>query len=306
MNENVIPVEAVHERDIDLILLEELSTNNTFCEWFIRELNLPYFSKRNGVWKSISDYGLGESDILFSYNSKNLKIFVLIENKIDATFQEEQYNRYFLRAKKYISENECDSAFVILVAPKSYYETQNYFENYITYEAISSRFHFINTERSLFKKKLLDIAIEKQRRGYHPVNSETVQKFWLAYWKYVKEKHPTLYMKKPDIVPYYSDWPKLYDKRLPKNIVFTHKLAQGNVDATFQGYPEEIEFRIKSNAPDWAEFVRHAKTFSLRVFSGKIHRTKDFEKQIKKVEKGLKNIERLRDWILQNQHLLNL
>ena len=40
MEQTILPVEAIQERDVDLILLEELSTDNSFCEWFIRELDL--------------------------------------------------------------------------------------------------------------------------------------------------------------------------------------------------------------------------------------------------------------------------
>lgn len=41
MEQSILPVESIQERDVDLILLEELSTDDTFCKWFIRELNLP-------------------------------------------------------------------------------------------------------------------------------------------------------------------------------------------------------------------------------------------------------------------------
>ena len=45
MEENILPVEAIQERDVDLILLEELATDNSFCEWFINELDLPKISE---------------------------------------------------------------------------------------------------------------------------------------------------------------------------------------------------------------------------------------------------------------------
>ena len=41
MEEKIIPVEAIQERDVDLILLEEFTTENSFCKWFINELDLP-------------------------------------------------------------------------------------------------------------------------------------------------------------------------------------------------------------------------------------------------------------------------
>lgn len=303
MEQTIIPVESIRERDVDLILLEELSTDNSFCEWFTRELDFPTLTSVNGAWRSISAFGLGETDILFSYNSNDQKIFVLIENKLDTSFQNEQFNRYLKRADEYLNNKECDNVFAVLIAPKLYCENQTDFENYVTYETIADRLEFVGTKRNLFKSNLLQIATEKLRRGYQPVNSVPVQNFWHSYWRYKEENYPSLTMKKPDIVPQNSDWPMLYDDKL-KNIVFYHKLGQGNTDATFKGFSDEVEFKIKEHIPDWAKFEKHGKSFSIRVFSGKIDRTKEFNEQIDNVENGLKNLERVRNWIIENKNLL--
>ena len=305
MEQSILPLESIQERDVDLILLEELSTDNSFCDWFVRELNLPNLTFVNGAWRSISAFGLGETDILFSYNSNDKKIFVLIENKIDTSFQEEQFNRYIKRADEYLTQKECDNAFAILIAPKLYCENQNEFENYLTYETISERLKFVGTKRNLFKSNLLQIASEKLRRGYQPVNSVPVQNFWHSYWQFKEENYPSLIMKKPGIVPHNSDWPMLFDNDL-KNIVFYHKLAQGNTDATFRGFPDEVQFKIKELLPEWAKFEKHNKSFSIRIFSGKIDRTKDFNEQIENVNNGLTNLERIRNWIIENKNWLHI
>jgi hypothetical protein len=303
MEQTLIPVESIRERDVDLIILEELATDNTFCEWFIRELGLPNLTSVNGAWRSISAFGLGETDILFSYNSNEKKIFVLIENKLDTSFHNEQFNRYTKRVNEYLTRKECDNAFAILIAPKLYCDNQSDFENYVTYETIADRFEFVGTRKYLFKSNLLLIATEKLRRGYQPVNSVPVQNFWHSYWRYKEDNYPGLIMKKPDIVPHNSDWPMLYDDKL-KNIVFYHKLGQGNIDATFKGFPDEVEYKIKELLPEWAKLEKHSKSFSIRVFAGKIDRTMAFNEQIDKVENGLRNLERIRNWIIENKNLL--
>lgn len=300
MEQPILPIESIRERDIDLILLEELTADNTFCEWFVNELNLPQFTSINGAWRSISEFGLGETDILFSYNSKGKKIFVLIENKLDTSFQNEQFNRYVQRANGYLINGQCHSAYVILIAPKLYCDNQHQFENYLTYESIAQRFEFIGSKRSIFKRDLLRIATEKLRRGYQPINSIPVQNFWLKYWQFKEENYPTLLMKKPDIVPHNSDWPMLYDNKL-KNITFYHKLTQGNVDATFKGFSNDVEYKIKKLLPDWAKFEKHNKSFSIRIFSEEIDRTREFDTQIENVINGLKNLDRIRNWIFENE-----
>ena len=301
MEKTILPVEAIHERDIDLIILEELNTDNSFCEWLINDLNFPKMEKNNGAWHSISDFGLGETDILFSYKSEDKTIFVLIENKLDANFQDKQGERYKRRALNYVDEKKCDLAYVILMAPKQYCENQNEFDNYITYEQIIERFKFIGTKQKIFKSKLLEIANEKLRRGYKPVNSEPVKKFWHSYWNYKEENFPEIYMKRPnEIIPANSDWPMLYDENL-KGITFYHKWQQGNVDATFNNFPIEVEVKIKELLPENAKFVKHAKKFSIRYEVEKIDRFKDFELEKEKVEKALNVMNNLRKWLIENK-----
>ena len=100
---------------------------------------------------------------------------MLIENKLDAIFQNEQFNRYLKRTDEYLTKKECDNAFAILSTPKLYCENQSDFENYLTYERIAERLEFVGSKRNLFKSDLLQIATEKLRRGYQPVNSVPVQ-----------------------------------------------------------------------------------------------------------------------------------
>ena len=299
MEETVIPVESIRERDVDLILLEELSVDFVFCEWITRELGLPIFENLFGAWRSMSAYGLGETDILFSYESENKKIYVLIENKLDASFQDEQYQRYMLRAEKYIQNNQCDKAYSVLIAPKIYCENQTYFERYMTYEEISSRFEKLSSKRNLFKSQLFKIASEKLRRGYQPINSEIVQKFWSSYWEYKNENYPNLKMKKPGIVPLNSDWPMLYDDNL-KGVVFYHKWYRGTTDATFKSFTDSVKYKIQEILPEEFELIEHRKNFSVRLLSDKVDRKEDFQGQLDKIKSGLDNLEKLRVWLTEN------
>lgn len=299
MDQTIIPVESILERDLDLLLLEEFNVNEQFCRWFTQELGLPDFNEMNIAWRSITAFGLGETDILFSYGSEQGKVYVLIENKLDASFQDAQFERYSKRAAKYIQEKDCEIAFSILIAPEVYCINQSEFELYLSYEQIAKQLAHFGDKRSLFKCDLLNIASEKLRRGYQPVNSEPVQQFWLNYWNYKEEHFPSLSMKKPGIVPHNSDWPMIYDDEL-KGITFYHKLAQGNVDATFKGNDEETVLEITRKLPAEMTLVQHAKSFSIRLFTGKIDRTKDFHSQFEYVEKGLKGMNQLREWIKVN------
>lgn len=305
MNEYVLPVASILERDIDLLLLEELATDDTFCEWLIAQLNLPILSSVRGAWKSISAFGLGETDILFSYQSNEKTIVVLIENKLDASFQNEQFSRYHQRAEKYVAQKTYSDAFILLIAPKLYCIHQREFEYCITYESISERLQQIGTKRSLFKSHLLQIAIEKLRRGYQPINSIPVQQFWHAYWQYQQKYFPEFSMKEPKTIPFKSDWPILFDTQL-KNIQFYHKLSQGFADATCRDSSTDILLKIKKQLPNWASIQIHGKSFSIRVIVEPIDRTTAFTEQVNAVDNGLQNLQRIKNWIHENIHLFDV
>jgi hypothetical protein len=63
---NLIPVEAVQERDIDLLFLEEVISNVNFRDWLLEQFKQkPESFKFLGVWHSLSQVGLGECDLAF-------------------------------------------------------------------------------------------------------------------------------------------------------------------------------------------------------------------------------------------------
>ena len=62
------------------------------CQFIIDLVKLPNLTSNNMAWKSVMGFGIGETDLLFSYKSKNETIFILIENKLNADFQYNQHN----------------------------------------------------------------------------------------------------------------------------------------------------------------------------------------------------------------------
>jgi hypothetical protein len=58
-------LEAVSERDVDLLILEEMSVNRTFIEAFLAEIGLDELQQWK-VFHSVTDSALGETDLLVS------------------------------------------------------------------------------------------------------------------------------------------------------------------------------------------------------------------------------------------------
>lgn len=290
-------VESIQERDIDLLLLEELYADTAFLDWMINKLQLPRLSTFKGAWRSISDYGLGETDILISYQSEKDGIYILLENKLDASFQAEQHNRYIQRSARYVDEGKCDIAVEVLVAPEGYCTNQNDFSKCITYEDISAWFSAAGDARSSFKSELLQIAVEKLRRGYSPTNSEVVQQFWHSYWCLQNELLPEFRMKEPKVVPVNSDWPVLAVDALP-NIKFYHKWKQGNVDATFTGLTEAQVNDLEEQCSEPFVVARHHSSCSVRLKSLQIDRLGSFEPQKEAITMGLYHMRALKEYLI--------
>lgn len=91
-------MEAVAERDIDLLILEELTVSREFAQWFYQENHLvPPTQGKAKAFHSVSDAELGESDIVVLYDNGHA---ILIENKIGAIAQKDQAKRYQQRGEK--------------------------------------------------------------------------------------------------------------------------------------------------------------------------------------------------------------
>lgn len=78
-------------------MLEEVSVSPRFREWLLRRLERKSdeIAEFVGAWHSVSDTKWGESDIEFGVSTGNgARLLVMIENKIDAPFQDEQLERY--------------------------------------------------------------------------------------------------------------------------------------------------------------------------------------------------------------------
>lgn len=235
-------LEAVAERDIDLLILEELIVSQEFAQWFYLENHLALPSQNNAkAFHSVSDAELGESDIVVLYENGHA---ILVENKIDATVQEKQALRYILRGEKGLSRGFWTSYSTCIMAPESYLKSVSDVENYqasISYERIRDWFIDHDTERYQFKKYMMHEAIEQNRRGYTAVPDSRVTSFWKDYWEYSVRNYPYLRMARPGKKPANASFINFYPESLPKTYQLLHKVVHGFVDLQIPGMGPEIE-----------------------------------------------------------------
>ncbi len=110
------------ERDLDLILLEELSSDTGFLAWFVKHLDLvncTFLDAKHSVWE-ITGKKWRETDVQVFVESSGRTIAILIEDKIAAQFTCRQAERYKESAEKLIKKGSADKSFIVLCAPKSY------------------------------------------------------------------------------------------------------------------------------------------------------------------------------------------
>lgn len=297
-------IECVAERDVDLLFLEELHVSASFRSWLLAEVFGPDVGCGNflGAWHSVSHVTLGESDLVILFEDGQAhRTALLIENKIDAPPQPEQAARYRLRGHAGINDGKWRTFRTCIMAPQRYLagtaNTPEY-DARLSYESIRGWFRQADPvdHRSAYKARMLDEAIEQNRRGYSPTPHAGVTQFWLDYWHLVTAEFPQLQMKEPGQIPAGSDWPEFRNSELGPRRIIVHKLASGVVDlqiASAGDSVEEIAVRNQEVLQGAFEVVRAGKSAAVRATVPKVDRFGDLPSQLEAVRAGLSAASRL-------------
>ena len=83
----------ISEREIDLLLLEELHVSAEFRSWFVSQVfgTSVQCAKFLAAWHSVDHSSLGESDLVLKFEDVSEKMTaILVEDKIDAPPQPDQ------------------------------------------------------------------------------------------------------------------------------------------------------------------------------------------------------------------------
>lgn len=229
------------ERDIDMLILEEVVSSQEFANIFFAKVGLSNATIVS-VEHSKTDIELGESDITIIVQIADKKHCLLIEDKIDAVAQPEQCKRYFQRGELGIKTEEYDSFDVFIVAPEKYLihdEEASKYPNKVSYEEMVAYFKNKIDIRSKFKLTQLEQAIYSQKSGYKVVEVSSVTDFWNKYIDYQEEFYPQLIsVNNRGPKGARSTWPTY--KTVHKEVTIVHKTEKGYVDLSFRGAYDKI------------------------------------------------------------------
>jgi hypothetical protein len=329
------------ERDVDLLLVEELKCSAEFVRWLCAKLE-----SHSGEIIRVDDsevthsrrrtYNRREIDICLELKSHSgLPTFVLIENKLDTSEQYEQAESYRAEAKLLVKQGEARRAFTVLVCPDSYSGLHasfaGKFDTVITYEEVS--LHFAGRARGQselgrrlrHRHQVIEQAITKSRRGYQAVPLAVIEQFNAKYVALAARTCPRLkpgpsMLKEgrpgesktmifgPSTLP---DWDFLPQMRL------VHQLREGNANVNFYGWGEHFIRLAGVIAVDLSKTNYRLVPAVNKRPNGRaglmivtetppVDNLKGFDAQMSAIEAGIKATEELRAWVWSQREQIKL
>ena len=274
---------TISERDMDLLFVESIITDSSFCRLLLAKTDLaetPFQVINAELSKSDSD--LGESDITVVIEIEGIKYGLLIEDKIDAIAMPEQHGRYVKRGDKGIKTGEYDGYRVFIICPKKYYENNDeakLYEHVLTYEECKQYFDGKKDILSAFRSRQIEQAIIKAKRPPVVNVDEKANTFLKHYISYQKEHYPSLDLStREDKNGWWTDFRTELGK-----VYINHKIREGFVDLTFPGASDKTD-RAKAIA-EWARqhkisdvtVVKTKKSVMIRIHVPQLDIEKGFE-----------------------------
>jgi hypothetical protein len=185
---------AVLERDLDLLLLEEICVSSEFREWFASRAGLRAPGPFADAFHSMRDGDNRETDLLVVFGgARQPRAALLVENKIAAAFQPDQARDYQARAQRLKRQEGYRVARTVLTAPRSYiteHTDSTHFDARIPYEDIHGWFMARPQDpRATFRANLLEWCLARAATG--PVDKD-VQTVWEACWAELQRLHTGL------------------------------------------------------------------------------------------------------------------
>lgn len=323
MNED-LTLESVSERDIDLLLIEELKCSEGFREWFLSHLAMAL---GHAPWRGLSSYRVrhsvtgvgkhtGETDVEVSFDASGTRVLVLVENKVDAPFQLDQPSRYSHRAKELVEQGKYDEALTLLFAPSGYLGSASACEEFdaaISYEDVMEYLKELATGsgelalRNRHRLEMLMQAVERWRRGYTAVTDAALTKFWADYYGLALAEAPLLKMERPGNKPLNSTWVS-FNRSIPRLLGLPlcelwHKWPCGRVDLQFPGLAakhDAVAPIIEPLLEPGMTLRQASKSLAVSIEVPTLDGTAKFQPQREAASQGLAAALRLRAWYAEH------
>jgi hypothetical protein len=325
------------ERDIDLLLVEELIAGDALLDVLLRK----------GLRLSLGDVGHRSHRVTHSrrrvHNRREIDICVeidvgarlpamlLIENKLDADEQVNQSDSYAEEVKYLVRSGTADRAWSLLICPTAYCRQKSAFASgfngVVLYEDVRDALVYrseANTDelarRLSHRAALFGQAIDKSRRGYVAVPLPIVSEFNEHYVSALRHRFPKL-LPGPAMLkdenPGESVTMIFAPECLPRSpalpqMRLVHQLREANANLNFYTWGdhfgdlvEELGPLIRGTGYKLQPTINRRKGGSsgLMVISStpKVDNHSSFDEQLEAILEGMAKTEELRQWFLANR-----
>jgi hypothetical protein len=148
-----VPLSIVREREIDVMLTEEISCNPVAAAWFAERVGFPG-AELSHVADSVWDAGR-ETDVLAVY--ANPSFALMIENKVAAPLSDGQSDHYRVRGELGVARDDWKMFTTCILAPLLWLEAipDHGFDMAISYEEIADVIGTAGDARARFRAGIL-------------------------------------------------------------------------------------------------------------------------------------------------------
>jgi hypothetical protein len=289
---------AVNERDVDLLLIEQLHVSPGFVKKFAKLLSLEGAVVEDVQHSVYREHG--ETDVLLTVHHEGRRVAVMIEDKIGAPMQPDQCERYHLRGQALCATGAADAYRTVLCAPAGYIAgipITEPWQKRVSFEDIAGIIIDEGFPGWEWREALLCGAAARQNRAsaandrastqYDPV----IAPLKLAYREYARLHFPQV---KASVQTGKDREFFLGVAGLPAGIRFKHAFFAGEVSLIFERkWVETARIALAGKLPDDAWTVEFGSEFHVRLSTEVLDPDLAIEEQEHLVEAALEKVLRL-------------
>lgn len=241
MTKDLCHIYNFQERDIDLLLAEELRVNQEFAAWFTDRVapGLPVIAPAFRTRISVVEDG-SEADVVACFRRTDNGLHrIFIEDKISAPLMPDQLERYQRRAAAEHARGHSNSFSVVLFAPAAYWAVLPDGVRRVTFEEAAVALESNkNDNRAAYKAAFLRGALLLTSPAARDAHVADVEPFVVDWWEAVYAMLE-------------REFPRFFappTTRYPRSVYFAPKTSgmANYLRVDFKGHLGEVDLAVKN------------------------------------------------------------